>query len=188
MLEVQNTLAGQLRWTAALRGIVAILFGIVALVWPAISFLVLVYLFGWYALINGVLALVTAFQVRTQISSWWGLLLEGLVGIVIGLLTFFWPGITGLVLLLLIAIWAVILGICEIAAALASNVSAGERWMIGITGALSVVFGILLFTHPGAGLLALSWLIGFYAIMWGIILISYSLQRHEVISRPQLGR
>lgn len=187
MLELQNALSSQVRWLAAVRGIVAILFGIMALVWPGISLLVLVYLFGAYAFVNGVLALISAFRVRPLISMWWAVLLEGLAGIAIGLVTFFSPGITGLGLLLLIAVWAVIVGIFEIATAFSSDASAGERWMTGIAGVLSAVFGVLLFMRPGAGLLALVWLIGFYAIIWGIMLIAYSWQRHGAASHPQMG-
>lgn len=186
MFETQNALPSQSRWFAAVRGIVAILFGIIALVWPGISLFVLVYLFGAYVLVNGVFALIGAFQMRSVTSAWWAILIEGLLGIVIGLMTFFWPGMTVLVLLMLIATWAVILGIFEIVAAFASHVSAGERWMSGIAGALSIVFGILLFTRPGPGLLTVIWLIGFYAIVWGILLIAYSLQRHETTAFPQM--
>lgn len=185
MLEVRNALIDQLRWQAAVRGILAIIFGILVLVWPGISLLVLVYLFGALALVNGFLALIAAFQLRPILFSVWPLVLEGLAGIAIGLLTFFWPGITSLVLLLLIAIWAVVLGICEIAAAFSSNASAGERWMTGIAGAFSIIFGILLLLQPRAGLLAVVWLIGFYAIIWGIVLISYSMQRRGTIAHPQ---
>jgi uncharacterized membrane protein HdeD (DUF308 family) len=178
MLEAQNTLAGQLRWLAAVRGIVAILAGIVVFIWPGISLIALVYLFGIYAFMNGILAIVVAFQVRSTTSSWWALLIEGLVGIATGCLTFFWPGITVLVLLMLIAFWAVLLGIFEIAAAFVSHDTMGERWMMGIAGALSLLFGVLMFRHPGAGLLTVIWLIGFYAIIWGITLIACAVQQH----------
>src|SRR5205807_8228999 len=104
----------------------------------------MVYLFGAFALITGILALIAAFQARRFFSSWWAILIEGLVGIAIGLLAFFWPGITALVLLALIAIWAIITGIFEIAAAFSQEASAGERWMMGIAGLLSIIFGILL--------------------------------------------
>ena len=187
MLAVENVHPGQLRWLAAVRGIVAILFGIAALVWPGISLLILVYLFGAYVLANGLLALFSMFRERRLVSAWWAVLLEGLVGIAAGLVVFLWPGITILVLLMLIAAWAVVLGIFEIAAAFASDKAAGERWMMGIAGALSIIFGILLFRHPGPGLLTVIWLIGFYAIIWGITLIAYSLQRSQKAHLPQMG-
>lgn len=186
MLGVRSAPLGQLRWFAALRGISAILFGIIALVWPGISLFVLVYLFGAFAIVNGLLALVAAFRVRQLFSMWWTVLLEGLAGIVIGLLTFFWPGITALLILVFIASWAVFLGICELAAAFSGGSSTGERWMTGIAGALSVVFGILLFARPAAGLLVVIWLIGFYAIVWGIVLVAHALQRHETVALPQM--
>jgi uncharacterized membrane protein HdeD (DUF308 family) len=182
MLEIKNAVVDQLHWHAAVRGIIAILFGIIALVLPGISLLVLIYLFGAFAMMSGILALIAAFDLRPIISLWWTVLLEGLAGIIIGLITLFWPGITGLVLLLFIAFWAVALGICELAAAFSSSASPSERWMTGIAGALSIVFGILLFTHPGAGLLTVIWLIGFYAIIWGIVLLAYAVQRQKTIT------
>jgi uncharacterized membrane protein HdeD (DUF308 family) len=184
MFEIKNAVYSQLRWHAAVRGILAIIFGILLLVWPGMSLLVLVYLFGAFALVSGFFAVVAAFQLHRDHFLMWSLLLEGLVGIAIGLITFFWPGITSLVLLVLIAIWAIAIGIGEIAAAFSSDASAGERWMTGIAGALSIVFGILLFRQPGAGLLAIVWIIGFYAIIWGIVLISYSMQQHGTVARP----
>lgn len=187
MLEMQGTYGRQLRWLAAVRGIVAILAGIVVFFWPGISLLALIYLFGLYALINGVLAIIAALQVRAIISSWWALLIEGLVGIATGCITFFWPGITVLVLLMLIAIWAMLLGIFEIAAAFVSYGSMGERWLTGVAGALSVLFGLLMFRHPGVGLLTVIWLIGFYAIVWGIMLIAFAMQARGATPVSSLG-
>jgi uncharacterized membrane protein HdeD (DUF308 family) len=172
---------------SAVRGILAILFGIIALVWPGISLLALTYLFGAYALINGLVAIVSAIRGRSTIKSWWAVLIEGLAGVAIGLLTFFWPHVTILALLLLIATWSVIIGILEIGIAFSSRAATGERWMIGIAGALSIIFGILLFTHPGAGLLAMIWLLGFYSIVWGIILIAHSFQRPRAMPYSQAG-
>ena len=187
MYEVRGTHPGQVRWLVALRGLVAIFFGIVALIWPGISLVLLVYLFGAYVLANGLLALFSAFRGRQLVSAWWAVLIEGLVGIAAGLLVFFWPHITILVMLMLIASWAIVMGVFEIAAALSSWRTAGERWIMGIAGALSIVFGILLFRHPLPGLLTLIWLLGFYAIVWGIMLIVHALQRREVVPLPQVG-
>lgn len=186
MLDVQRTRSSHFHWLAAVRGLIAIAAGILAFVWPGISLVILVYLFGAYALLNGILAIIVAFGVHSIFSAWWALLIEGLVGIAIGVITFFWPHITILVLLLLIAIWAVLLGVFELAVAFTSHAAKGERWMMGVAGALSVLFGVLLFVHPGVGLLTIMWLIGFYAIAWGITLIAYTLQQHGPPARPSL--
>jgi uncharacterized membrane protein HdeD (DUF308 family) len=187
MQAVQGAHPGQARWLVALRGIVAILFGIVALIWPGISLIILVYLFGAYVLANGLLALFSLFRGRQLVSAWWAVLIEGLVGIAAGILVFAWPHITILVMLMLIASWAIILGVFEVAAAFSSERTAGERWMAGIAGALSIVFGILLFRRPLPGLLTLIWLFGFYAIVWGITLIAHSMQQRRALPLSQVG-
>ncbi|MGH2510072.1 MAG: HdeD family acid-resistance protein [Ktedonobacteraceae bacterium] len=186
MLDAQRNVPGHFRWLAMVRGLVAIAAGIIAFVWPGISLVVLVFIFGAYSLINGVLAIIVAFLARSITSSWWALLIEGLVGIAIGATTFFWPHITIFALLLLIAIWAVLLGIFEISAAFTSHAGTGERWMLGVAGALSILFGVLLLVHPGVGLLTVVWLVGFYAIAWGITLIAHSFQQHGPTAPPSL--
>lgn len=178
MFEADRVRAGQVHWLAAVRGLVAIAAGVLAFVWPGISLVVLMYLFGAYAFINGILAIIVALDMRRVISTWWALLIEGLVGIAAGIATFFWPHLTLVVLFLLIAVWAVLLGIFEIITALASRAAPGARWMVAVAGAFSILFGVFLFLHPGIGILTIIWLIGFYAIAWGITLIAYAFQRH----------
>lgn len=179
MFERQRTFTEQFRWLAVIRGLVAIAAGVLAFVWPGISLIILVYIFAIYSIVNGFLAIIIAFGVRSLLSAWWALFIEGLVGIAIGIITFFWPHITMLALLLLIAVWAALLGIFEVAAAFTNNVPAGERWMVGVAGALSILFALLLFVHPGVGLLTIIWMVGFYTIAWGITLIASALQRHR---------
>jgi uncharacterized membrane protein HdeD (DUF308 family) len=189
MLETSSARSDQLHWMALARGLVAILFGILAIVWPAISLVILVYLFGAYALVNGIIAVFSAFERHRTSSLWWMVLIEGLFGVAAGLVTFFWPAITAFVLFTLIAIWALALGLCEIIAAFASNASTGERWISALTGVLSILFGILLLARPVVGLLTVIWLIGFYAIMWGIMLLAFAFQKHGTAtnSLPQMG-
>lgn len=156
-------------WTLALRGLAAVIFGILAYIWPDITFTVLVLLFGAYALWDGVFAVMGAF--RTQGERRWMPVLEGLVGIAAGLVTFFWPGAATLAILTIIAAWAIITGIFEIIAAIRLREEIEGEWFLLLSGLLSVLFGIALAIWPAAGLVAVTWMIGAYAIIFGILLI-----------------
>jgi uncharacterized membrane protein HdeD (DUF308 family) len=160
-------------WILALRGLCAIIFGMLAFVWPAITLGVLVLLYGAYALVDGVLAIVAAVSKREGSDrSWWTLLLEGLLGIAAGIVTFVWPGMTALVLLFLIAAWALVTGVFEIIAAIRLRKEIeGELWL-ALSGIVSVLFGVLLLVRPGAGALTVVWLIGAYALFFGILLVA----------------
>jgi uncharacterized membrane protein HdeD (DUF308 family) len=163
-------------WTLALRGIAAIVFGILTFISPASSLLALVILFGAYAIVDGVLALILAIRRPVEGRHWGSLLVEGIAGIVSGVLTFAWPGLSALVLLYLIAAWAVITGVAEIAAAIRLRKQVQGEWLLALTGVLSIVFGILLFVFPGAGALAVTLWIGAYAVAFGILLLVLALR------------
>ena len=156
-------------WTLVLRGIAAIIFGILAYIWPGITFTVLVLFFGAYALWDGVFALIGAF--RTQGDRRWALILEGIVGIAVGLLIFFWTGAATLALLLVIGAWAIVTGIFEIIAAIRLRKEIEGEWLLLLSGLLSVLFGIAMAIWPAAGLVAVTWLIGAYAILFGVLLV-----------------
>jgi uncharacterized membrane protein HdeD (DUF308 family) len=156
-------------WALVLRGVAAVIFGILAYIWPDITFTALVLLFGAYALWDGVFALIGAF--RTQGDRRWALVLEGIVGIAAGLLTFLWPGAATFALLFIIAGWAVATGILEIVAAIRLREEIEGEWLLLVSGVLSVLFGIAIAVWPAAGLLAVTWIIGAYAIVFGILLI-----------------
>lgn len=163
-------------WVLALRGLIAVIFGVAALAWPGLTILVLVVMFGAYALVDGIMAVIVSLQERSSLRSWWILLLEGIAGIIIGLATFRWPGITALVLLSLIAAWAIITGIFEIIAAFSGYGTVGQEWAIGLAGLLSIILGILLIARPGLGLLTIALFVGIYAIVFGILLIVRAFQ------------
>jgi uncharacterized membrane protein HdeD (DUF308 family) len=163
-------------WAMALRGFVAILFGLMALLWPSLTLGILVISFGAFALVSGFLAVVVALGDRGVHERWGVLLLEGLAGFVIGLVTFFWPAITALALLFVIVIWAFVTGILEIAVATWMHRAVGNEWLLLLGGLASVLFGILLAILPAAGLLALTWLIGLYAIVFGGLLMVLAFQ------------
>jgi len=163
-------------WMLLLRGVVAVLFGIAAIVWPGLTALVLVYLFGAFAFVDGIVAVVVSLQERAVVPRWWVLLIEGIVGILIGVLTFFSPIVTALVLLYLIATWAILTGILEIAAAFSMRRALALEWTLAIAGILSILLGILLAIQPVRGILAVVWVIGVYAIVFGVLLIIRSFQ------------
>ncbi|MEU5993365.1 HdeD family acid-resistance protein [Spirillospora sp. NPDC047418] len=157
-------------WVLALRGAFAILFGIVALVWPGITVFALVLLFGAYALADGVVAVTQA--VRGTTGGPRGLLaLSGIAGIALGIAALVWPGITAFILLMLIAAWAVATGLLEIIVAVALRRELRGEWVYVLTGAISLIFGILLFAWPVSGAIAVVWLIGLLALLFGAAML-----------------
>ncbi len=158
-------------WSFALRGVLAILFGIVAVVWPDITLGALVILFGAYALVDGIFAIATAFTHRED-GRWLPLLAVGLAGILIGLVTLFWPGLSALALIYMVAFWAIAIGIFQIVGAVEMRKRiTNEFWLI-LSGTLSVLIGLYLAVFPGDGAVALVWVIGIYAIVFGVLLIA----------------
>ena len=159
-----------LSWSAlALRGVLAIIFGILLFIWPGISLFVLVLFFGAHALIDGVLALVAAFRGSRSGGRWWAMLIQGILGVATGIITFVWPGLTAFVLLYFIAIWAIIIGIFEIIAAIRLRKEIEGEWLLALRGVLAVLFGVILIISPGAGALAVVWTIGIFSIALGVL-------------------
>ncbi|TDC65654.1 HdeD family acid-resistance protein [Actinomadura sp. GC306] len=177
-------------WALAVRGAFAVLFGVVALVWPAITVWALVVLFGAFALADGVVAVLLA--VRGTTGAPRGLLaLSGVAGIALGIAAFGWPGITAFALLMLIAAWAVATGLLEIVAAIALRKELRGEWAYLLSGAISVLFGVLLFLWPVSGALAIVWLIGLFAILFGAAMVgaAFRLRRlgQESRTRHEMG-
>lgn len=163
-------------WLLLLRGIAAIIFGVLAFIWPGLTLLVLVILYGAYALVDGVLSLAAAVMGRGgPVPTWW-LVIVGVLGIAVGILTFVWPGITALVLILFIGAWALVTGIFEIIGAIRLRKEIDDEWMLILSGALSVLFGLGVMILPGAGALALIWVIAIYAIIFGVLMIALALR------------
>jgi uncharacterized membrane protein HdeD (DUF308 family) len=163
-------------WTILLRGILAALFGIAAFVWPGITIVFLISLFGAYALLDGIISVVIGIAQYGENERWWGILLQGICGIAVGVMTFVWPQVTGLILLFFIAGWAVLTGLFQIVAAIRLRKVISGEWLLGLSGAISVLFGITLFIYPAAGALAVIWMIGIFAILNGLLLIFLSLR------------
>ncbi len=161
-------------WLILIRGIAALVFGLLALFWPGITLVTLVLFYGAFALVDGVFALGAAFVGRVSATPRWWLAIVGLLGIAAGLLTFAWPGITALVLLFFIAGWSIAIGAFQIVGALRLRKEIDNEWLLILSGALSVLFGLALFFWPGAGALALVWLIALYAIVFGVLIIAFA--------------
>jgi uncharacterized membrane protein HdeD (DUF308 family) len=158
-------------WALALRGVSAILFATFAIFWPGITATVLVFLFAIYVLFDGVFALLAALREAQRHGRSGALLLEGVLDILIAILAFLWPKAALVALIYLIALWAIITGIALIVAGFALIRLSGE-WLLVASGLLSVLLGIILFVHPGVGVVALSWWLGLYALLFGIALVS----------------
>jgi uncharacterized membrane protein HdeD (DUF308 family) len=161
-----------------LRGLVAIVFGILALIQPTQAWLALVVLFGVFALMDGIFTLIAGIDFNRYFGRGWAVMLEGVAGIIFGLLTLIWLQPASQVLFYLIAAWAVLTGLLEIAvAARIRFFIPGELTMI-LAGILSILIGILLFVYPAPGLVGLVWAIGIYAIVFGIMLAIFAFRLH----------
>jgi uncharacterized membrane protein HdeD (DUF308 family) len=158
-------------WAVALRGVIAVIFGVLALAKPDITLEALVYTFGFFAIVDGTFSFIGGLSMIGSGAPWGGPVFGGLAGIGVGIVTFFWPGITALGLLYLIAFWAIFTGLMELTAAVQFRKEATHPVMLGIAGVLSVLFGVLLVIFPGSGALSVVWLIGVYAITFGITFI-----------------
>jgi len=158
------------------RGVVAILFGVLAFAWPGLTLTALVILWGAYALSDGLLALIAAYRIRDAGKPMWPLIVVGLLGIAAGVLTFMQPQMTALVLLSFIAAWALITGIFQVVAAIRLRKMISNEWWLALSGLLSIAFGVVMLARPGAGALAVVWIIGWYAILFGVVLVMLGLR------------
>jgi len=168
-------------WILLIRGLVAILFGIVALVYPGITAIIFVFLFGGYAIVDGVLNLVTAIRFRHPDNQrWWWMIAEGVLGIGIGLVTFFYPGITAFSLGVLVCVWAITTGILEIAAAVQLRQTIPNEIIMIVLGALSIIVGIILAFEPLQALLVWVYVVAIYALIAGVAMIALSIRLRGV--------
>lgn len=168
-------------WALALRGVVAILFALVAVFWPAITATALILLFGAYALVDGIFALVAGLRLARHHGRSTALLVEGILNLLIGVIVFVWPEQALVALIYLIAIWAIVSGIVLVTAGMALVRLSGELLLV-VSGILSILLGIILLVHPAVGVVALSWWLGAYALLFGIILLSaaFRIRHHPV--------
>lgn len=172
-------------WLIVLRGVLAILFGLAAFLWPGITWLSLILIFGVYAVIDGLIAVITGLSHVKDTPRWWVFLLEGLISVGAGVVALLWPGLTTVVLLAMIAGWAILTGVLEIAAAIRLRREINNEWLLIVGGLLSIGLGVLLILQPAAGGLALIWTIGAYALLFGALLVvlGFRLRKAELPPR-----
>ena len=159
-------------WLVALRGVVALTFGVLTIFRPSVTLAVLILLFGSYAIVNGLISIVAAVANRHGEPRWVSLLISGVLSAALGILTFLAPQVTAIVLLYIIAAWAIVTGVSEIVTAIRLRRVITGEWLLIVAGVVSVLFGMLLVVSPGAGALAVTLWLGTYAIMLGILLVA----------------
>ena len=178
-------------WLFTLRGIFAIVFGLLALIFPGPTMLSLMILFSAYMLVDGIFGIISAVRAIRRKEDRWGLLIfEGLIDIAVGILAFLWPGITVVAFVLLVGAWAIVTGAVMTAAGFRLNVSHGRWWLV-LSGLLSLGFGTLLVIIPLIGAVVLTWWIGAYALAFGVALVIFSFKlrsrQHEGVSPTAVG-
>jgi uncharacterized membrane protein HdeD (DUF308 family) len=176
---VASALLGRLAenwWLLLLRGLAAIAFGVIAFLWPAITLVALTYLFGIYAIVDGVAAIWAAFNLPGAAGPRWWLGLSGVVSILAGIVAFAYTGITALVLLVFIAVWAIIIGVLQLYAASQLWKVIDNDWWLILSGLLSIAFGAVLIAWPSTGALALIWTIAWFALFFGCMFIGLAFE------------
>jgi len=169
-------------WAVVLRGVCAVLFGAVAWIWPGVTLGALVILWGAYAFTDGILAIASAFSGASG-RPWWVPAIEGVFGLGVAAMAFFYPGLTAIGLLYLIAVWAIATGVFELAAAIRLRKEIEGEFWLGLAGLASIAFGVVLMMQPGLGALAVVWIIGSYAILFGLLLVALGLRLKGVKDR-----
>ncbi|HYR18046.1 MAG TPA: HdeD family acid-resistance protein [Myxococcales bacterium] len=172
-------------WALALRGTAAIIFGIIALFWPPAAIAVLVAIFGAYALVDGIFNLIAAVRAGRSGQRWGALVFEGIVSLLVGLLTLFFPRVTALALVLLVGAWSLVTGIAELVAAIKLRRLIEHEWLLALAGVLSIAFGILLFISPLIGAIAIAIWIGAYCLVFGALLVGLALRLRSWAARQQ---
>lgn len=176
-------------WVLLLQGLAAVLFGIAALIWPGLTLASLVLLFGAYALVDGVFAVIGSLVHLKEHEDWWLMLLGGLASIAAGIITFVQPGLTTLSLLFLIGAWALVSGVLTIVLAIQLRKEIKGEGLLILSGIASVLFGLFVFVQPGAGALSVIWLIAVYAIVYGVLEMGLAFETRswaeDVVGRQQ---
>ncbi len=166
-------------WALALRGLFAMLFGIASFAWPGITWGALVLLYGVYAAVDGSFAIAAAVAGRTGGMPWWAMLVQGLVGVAMGIITFLWLPVAELALLYVVAAWAIMTGLFQVIAAIRLRREIEGEWLLALGGIASILFGLLAAMRPVAGVVAISWMIGAYAIVFGTLMIALGFRMRD---------
>ena len=187
--EGERTFARIWRLTA-LRGVLAIAFAVVILIWPSVGLAALTALVGAFALVSGLTTIGAAFNLAVRGAERAWLAFEGVLGVAVGVIVFVWPDLSALGLLYTVAAWAIAFGIVEIAISIALPIRASRSLLVALGGLFSIAFGVIMFGHPGAGALALLTLIAAFALVNGITQIAFALELRRVVGEVEhrLGR
>jgi uncharacterized membrane protein HdeD (DUF308 family) len=165
-------------WLLALRGLIAIVFGVLAVLWPGVTLVALAILFGAYALVSGVMTIVAAFRRQPDAARRTALIISGLLGVAAGVVALVWPGITALALVLIVGVWAIITGALEIWAA----TRLPGQWLSLAIGVVTMIIGVLVLVRPSVGAVALALTIGVYAIVAGVLMLAESWRIHRSLT------
>lgn len=163
-------------WIFLLRGLCAVVFGVMAFAWPGMTLAILVVVYGIYAIADGITALGVGIVGGLDGARWWQMILVGILSIAAGIVAFVWPAITAIALLAIIATWAIIRGVVQIFAAIRLRAVIENEWLLILSGACSLIFGALMIARPQSGALAVIWVIGMYAVIIGVVEIALSLR------------
>jgi uncharacterized membrane protein HdeD (DUF308 family) len=167
-------------WTFALQGLALLVFGILTLIWPGTSLRVMIALFGAFALVTGVMLVVASFDAAKQRMHWGSLLAAGILDVVVGLVTWFWPGLTAYAVLYLVVAWALVTGILYVVASLELRDEFPHAWLLTLTGVLSLALAVVLAVDPRDGILSLVLVVGIYAIIGGIAEVVFAFRLREM--------
>ena len=167
-------------WVLALRGLAAIAFGAITLAWPGVTVLSLLMVFAAYALLGGGASVVGAFSNRKHGGDWWALLLLGICGLAVGILTILNPLLTTFALIVMIGVNALISGVFDIVLAIRLRKAIAGEWLLVLNAIISIAFGILILLFPAAGTFALVWMIGVYALLTGILLLTLAWRAYQL--------
>jgi len=175
-------------WALALRGVLAIVIGLIAFLQPGLFVASLVLLFGAYAIVDGVFAIIAGIRAAERHERWWPFALEGLLDIAAGLIAFLLPAAAAFALLFLISAWSIVSGVFRITAAIRLRRQIQGEWLLILNGILSVAFGVVIFAFPGVGLVTVAWIIGMYAIVFGVILVALGFRLRGHGARGRVAR
>lgn len=172
-------------WVLVSRGLVSIAFAVLAFTLPGVTFGALVMLLGFLFLVDGAFATILGWRMREQDQDWWVVLIEGLLGVVFGVITFVYPAFTANLLLLLISVWCLMTGVFEIATAVRLRKEINNEWLMAAAGLVSIALGVLVLVNPTAGAISITWWIGAYAMLFGVLLVSLGWRVRRVWKRMQ---
>lgn len=178
-MSLANTLYEN-RWLIGLRGVAAIVFGIAAFLWPGLTAIALVLLFGAYSIVDGVVTIAASLRNRAANDRWGWMLLEGVVDIIAGVIVLVFPTIIAISAVFLVAVWAIIRGLLELVMAIRLRQEINNEWFLALGGVASIIFGVILILNPGPGLIGLVWAIGGYAVVFGVLMIALAIRAGQM--------